>query len=178
MSIHKLYLRLLVVVLLLSPVLWLTLSDEGQRTADLLLLKFSGDPDIALDFDALSTTATEAGLRKGIPGAEFDCKDQRSDFGTRICYAPIASFNGNPARYVTFFFGPGGLRAAKVAYRHAYHDRIVQQLGATLGRPARPAGADGGVLQWTAAGGVVVLSEKEPADSRSAALMWLAGEAG
>lgn len=175
MSIHKLYIRLLVIVCLISPVLWLTLSDEGKRTTDLLLLKFGGNPDIALDFDALRATATEAKLRQGVPGAEFDCKDQRTDFGSRICYAPIASFNGNPARYVTFFFDGRGLRAAKVAYRHAYHERILEQLRATLGPPS-----DGtsGWLQWQAAGGVVVVPKEEPADGRGSALMWLAAKRG
>jgi hypothetical protein len=175
MSIHKLYIRLFIVVLLVSPVLWLTLSDEGKRTTDLVLLKFGGAPDIALDFDALRASATEAELHRGIPGAEFDCKDERTDFGTRICYAPVASFNGNPARYVTFFFERGGLHAAKVAYRHAYHKRILEQLRATLGSPSD---STSGWLQWEAAGGVVVMPKGEPAGGRGSALMWLAVKTG
>lgn len=177
MEVRRLLKGLFWLAVCLAPIYYLVFTDEGQRTTDLVLLgTLKGDPELPINFNQLYAEFGEAELKQGLPEVVFTCGEKRTAFGNYVCHTPIAAFNGNPARYATFFFVDGKrLGALKIVYRNAYHDRIVSQMNAQLGAPSENAG-DGpevGVYQWHAGGGVLAMPKQAPAKADETALMWL-----
>ena len=165
--------RSLIIVLLAAPALWLVLTAEGQRRADLFILGIGGEPDIPLSFDRLHPDIPPEQLRKEQPELELVCSEKNTAFGARLCQAPIAGINGTPARYIIFYYGPKQLNAIKIGYQRSYHGRIVKQLRQTLGTPEQSQQPDGMINQWPAGEGMVVMPESL-GEQQEPALMWLA----
>lgn len=161
--------------LLAAPALWLAITDEGQRQTDLFLVGLGGNPEITLQFDQFYPALDEATLKAGLPEVSFTCGEKATAYGDSICHAPIAAFNGNPARYATFFYGEGKLNAVKVAYRRPYGKRIELQFRSRLGQPMQSSAEAGpGVYQWRAGGGLLVMPQGKVPMEQEPAVLWLA----
>lgn len=167
--------RTLIIALLAAPVLWLVFTPEGQRQTDLFILSFGGEPDIGIRFDKLHRGVTPEQLRGEQPDLELNCTEKSTPFGGRICQAPIAGFNGNPSRFVIFYYGPQQLNAVKIGYQRSYHRRIVEQLHQSLGSPEQSKQPDGTLINQWAAGEGTILMPQSLGQEQEPALMWLAG---
>jgi len=170
--------RLLLFGLLFGPLTWLLVSDEGQRVSDVFLLKLSGAPAVEMDYRILKPEVNEAELKSRFPKLNFQCADRQTDFGERLCYTPLASFNGTPSQYMSAFFRGDHLMAIKVAYQRSYHDylygSLIHELGAANhGRVAGQAD-NSGAQQWQAGKGWLVLPGVGLKDDAEPALFWLA----
>ncbi len=175
MEFKKLAKRIFWTGVLLFPFFWLVFTDEGQRFGDVLLLKLTGREEVRINFDELYPSITEPQLRQVWPDLEFECRDQASAFGSRLCATDIAAFNKIPSRYVTFFFADERLRAMKIGYQRAYHGAITNHLDGMLGAPMVSSRTDDdGVYQWRAGGGIVVMPQEKLGTNDEPALLWLA----
>ncbi|SCZ64202.1 hypothetical protein [Thiohalomonas denitrificans] len=175
MDLKKLAKRAFWTLVFLFPFFWLVFTDEGQRFGDVLLLKLTGREEVRINFDELYPSVTEAQLGQVWPDLEFQCQDQASAFGSRLCATDIAAFNKIPSRYVTFFFADERLQAMKIGYQRAYHGAITAHLDGMLGAPMMSSRTDGdGVYQWRAGGGIVVMPQEKLGKNDEPALLWLA----
>lgn len=171
---HKTVFALLAVI---GPLYWLTLTGDGQRRVDAVLLSLSGKPAIDFNLKALDGRLTETELRKVYPDQDWRCSDQTTAFGKRLCVAQIGTFNGLPARYLSLFFADDHATGLKLAYRAIYHDQLIAQLVQQLGQPRQdapgtpPAQA---VLRWPTDHGMVMLKQLL-LENDEAALLWLPG---
>ncbi len=173
MTLNRFHKTVFALIAVIAPLYWLTLTADGQRRVDSVLLHIAGEPAIEINLKAMDGQLTETELKRVFPDHEWHCRDQASPFGQRLCVAAIGTFNGLPAHYVTVFFGANHATALKLAYRSIYHDQLLAQLVRQLGDPT-PSGAppDKAVLRWqTAHSSVVIkqtlLEQDEPA------LLWL-----
>lgn len=177
MKMHPLYKTLLLLAVVFGPFFWLVFSGDGQRRVDIVLISLleGGEPlDIA--FGKLRSSAREADFRANFPEVEFQCADQTTAFGERVCSSRILSFNGAPAKSVSVFFHRDRLNAVQLIYQPAHHDYVVQRLRLELGEPVAEQ-AGGTVLnRWTNESGSVFLPATEPESLSEASIMWLSGE--
>lgn len=174
LKLPRTYKLILSLALIIGPFTWLMFTEDGKRRSDLFLLHLFGAPSFNIAYDRLSPEVTEADIVSQFPKVAFECADQGTGLGDRLCVAEIASFNGMPARTAVLFYGGGTLNALQLDYRARYHDTLVTGLRNGLGAPLEPVGA--GVLVWKLEDGVVMLSARQPEDERDAALMWLTPE--
>jgi hypothetical protein len=165
---YKLLLALAVVA---GPFYWLMFTEDGRRRSDLFILHVLGKPSFNIAYDRLSGGVTEADIEDQFPKVDFECVDQASALGERVCGAEIASFNGLPARRAMLHYGAGRLTALRLDYRPHYHALLMRSLHDGLGEPDTEAG--GSTLRWQAEGGIIVLPAAEPEEPRDAMLMWL-----
>lgn len=168
-----LYKRFMAVIIVIGPIYWLMLTEDGRRRTDLVVLHLAGDPTVELRLDTLSSAAGEEEFREFVPDVEWQCKNSRTPFGERTCMSPIGSFNDTPAHYMVLYYEENALQAMKVAYRDDYHHWLTSQLGGMLGQPRS---SEGGVLQWRTGNGLVLMQEKLLPDSEKPTLMWLSAE--
>lgn len=176
MTINQIYIRLLLLGLLFGPLLWFSISDEGQRVSDLFLLKLSGAPEVHIDYRQLKAEIGEAEFKHGLADVDFQCADKRTDFGERLCFAPVAGFNGTPSQYMSAFFRGDHLMAIKLAYQRSYHDYLYASVSRELG-PANSAAAlpdNSGATQWQAGKGWLVLPGEHLKEGAEPVLFWLA----
>jgi hypothetical protein len=178
MTFHGFTLRALVVAAIAGPLLWLVFSEEGQRWGDATLLRLLGSPPAALNMSALSSGVREQDLRAAIPDVGLECHAQPSEYGNRVCVAAISSFNGVPARYLTFFLADEQLSALKLAYQRAYHRQLINAIQADHGAPINsdeaPQPGQPAVLRWRVGGGVLVTLDERVELDEEPALMWVA----
>lgn len=177
MRFNRFHKTVFALVAVIGPLYWLTLTDDGQRRVDSVLLTLAGKPAIDFNLKALDGQLTEAELRKVYPDQDWRCSDQPNAFGNRLCVAEIGTFNGLPAHYLSLFFANGHATGLKLAYRAIYHDQLIAQLAQQLGQPQQdapgtpPAQA---VLRWTTDHGRVMLKQLL-LENDEAALLWLPG---
>ncbi|MGB5733168.1 MAG: hypothetical protein WBM40_01835 [Thiohalocapsa sp.] len=171
LKLPRAYKLILSLALIAGPFTWLMFTEDGQRRSDLFILHVLGAPGFNIAYDRLNSTVTEADINGQFPKVVFQCSDQVTPFGSRICAAEIASFNGLPARQATLFYDQGTLQALQLDYRARYHDILVTSLRTGLGAPLTPVGE--GVLLWRLDDGVVMLAAKQPENEADAALLWL-----
>lgn len=163
------------IAVVLFPAFWLVFTQQGQRFADVVVLKMTGREEMRINFDELYPSITEEQLSQAWPELEFQCRDKASPFGSRLCATDIAAFNNNPSRYISFFFADEQLRAMKIGYQGAYHDAIAEQLKGMLGTPMVSTRAEStAVYQWRAGGGFVVMPRERVGMDGEPALLWLA----
>jgi hypothetical protein len=172
------YKRFLIFFIVIGPIFWLVLTEDGQRRTDIVLLTLWGEDEIALNLQALDDRFSEEELKRVFPDLSWTCKDESNEFGNRLCATRIGIFNDIPARYITIFFRDHWINAVKIGYRRNYHDLLKQQLRHQLGAPADNAsripaiaGTDS-VLHWVTDSGNVILKESLD-ESEEAALLWL-----
>jgi hypothetical protein len=165
------YKLILSLALIAGPFTWLMFTEDGKRRSDLFILHLMGAPSFNIAYDRLNSTVTEADIVEQFPKVTFQCGDQATPFGARVCATEIASFNGLPARRATLFYDEGTLDAMQLDYRARYHDTLAASLRTGLGEPLMPVGE--GVLLWRLDDGVVMLSANQPENDKDAALLWL-----
>ncbi|MEO5342379.1 MAG: hypothetical protein H7842_03390 [Gammaproteobacteria bacterium SHHR-1] len=170
----KLSLKILGLFVLIVPVMWIVLDPNGQRWADVNLLRLMGNPAINLDFAALNGNEDLAQLQKIYPKLEFQCEAKDGTGLNQVCYAHIAAINSLPARYLSFFLQDGRLKRIKLSYRAAYHEAFSQQLTAVYGQPGidRKLPPANRVATWRTGPGRVVMKAQvsEQGDNQ---LFWL-----
>lgn len=173
-QIPALYKKLLLVAVVLGPIYWLMLTEDGRRRVDLVFLSLFGDPSVQLDLGVLGSAANEQQLREFLPALQWACEDKPAAFGVRNCVAKIGAFNDTPAHFLVSYFDQSqSLRAMKMVYRRAYHGWLLSHLSRGLGKPIEDAG---GVLRWTTSRGVVLLKAKITDADPEPAMIWLAAE--
>jgi hypothetical protein len=175
-SFHKTF---LIVLMVLTPLWWLTMTEDGQQRADSVLLRLLGDKPIDLKIEALDGGLTEAELKQVYPDLPWQCQDANTNFGNRVCSSKIGTYNGLPSRLISFYFANNRLRVFKLNYRENYHVQLGSQLIDQLGQPAVPVATRGeapppeNILQWQTPFATVIIKE-DLTKGEEAALLWLA----
>lgn len=163
--------RLLLLITVALPMVWLLISPQGRLFTDLVVLRLLGKPAIEFAWDDLARPLAENALPTHYPDLRFDCRDWNSAFGERICAAEVGAFNGVPSRYMTVFFHAGVITAYKFGYQPAYYDHLVDTLDRATGLRAQP--ADNGVRTWVEDHGIYNLATTQYGDAADAALLWI-----
>jgi len=177
LRLNPLYKKLLLLTIVLGPMVWLVLTEDGQRRTDLVLLYLFGKAELNLAIENLHSDMTETQFRELFPDLELVCDDGPNPFGDRLCSAQVGSFSAIPSRAFTLFLSGDELRAAKVNYRRAYHETLRRQLEGRIGAgngpaPDGPAGTKG-PESWRVTDGLLLLPPQMPERDEDAALMWL-----
>ncbi len=175
-NIHKTILILLVVFI---PPFWLVFTDEGRRVSDTGLLWLLGEDEIRISLSDLDSQYSQQDIRTVYGDNEWQCGSQQTTFGDSLCATQIGTFNGFPARLVTFYFRNDNVSALKLIYRDQYHKQIMGYYIGELGQPGNveAAIAEGpdaaNILEWDLGKGVLLI-KKELAETDEASLLWLA----
>ncbi len=175
-NLHKTFLLTLLVI---TPLWWLLMTEDGQRRADAALLWLSGDKSIELNLEALDTQLSEEELRKVYPDLPWQCQAAHTRFGDRVCSSPIGTYNGLPARMISLFFADDRITVLKLDYREPYHAQLIHQLEQQLGQPlvvpVTPSDAPGSasLLKWSTPHGTLVMKQALE-EQDEPALLWLA----
>lgn len=163
------YTLTLAIAMVVGPFVWLVMTADGQRRTDLALLHLLGRPSFNVALERLTPAVTEQTLGAQFPRVRFDCRDQPSTLGERVCVARIGAFNGVPARSAQVFYRTGGLSAVRLDYQVRYHGFLLSQLRGQHGAPQ----VDADLLTWGLLGGRLLLPAQTPGPA-DAALVWLA----
>lgn len=176
-NLHK---TLLILILVFTPPFWLLFTDEGRRVSDTGLLWLLGEDEIRISLSDLDSRYTQQEIQTVYGDNEWQCGSQRTAFGDSLCVAKIGTFNGFPARLVTFYFRDDNVSALKLIYRDQYHKQITGYVIGEFGQPtnvesAIAAGPDAdSVLEWDVGKGVLLI-KKELGKTDEPSLLWLAG---
>lgn len=166
----KLYKNLLLLAIVIGPLWWLLLTDDGRRRTDLAMLELFGKPTLLLNLQALDPQFSESQFMSLYPELDWQCQARSTEYGDRICYTRIGVFNDVPADYVTLFFRGPGINALKLVYRPRYHDflrgELIHQLGSGQSRNS------GAVLSWNTDHGFILIPNAV-SGNEEAALLWL-----
>lgn len=174
----SLYKRLLAFFVVIGPIFWLVFTEDGQRRTDTVVLSLWGEDEIKLNLQALDNQVTETEFLKVFPDITWQCQDEVTPFGNRLCATRIGIFNDIPSRYITVFFHDKWVNGVKIGYRRKYHQQLKQQLWQQMGNPVtnsdNPQTEENNdpVLHWTTNTGHVILKDKLE-DNEEASLMWL-----
>jgi len=174
---HPLYKNLLILAVVLGPIVWLMLTEDGQRRTDLVLLSLFGKSEVNLAIEHLNGEVTEADLRHLYPELPLACAERATPYGDRLCSAEIGAFNQIPSRALVLYLEGDRLRAVKVDYRPRYQEVLRQQLAGRLGKIGIRGEPREGALAWKVQGGLLLMPAEEPNMDGEAALMWLSADA-
>ena len=177
LRLHPLYKKFLLLFIVLGPIVWLMLTEDGRRRTDLVMLHLFGKEELNLAIENLQGSMTEADFRAQFPDLDLDCVDAANPFGTRLCTAEVGSFNAIPSRGFALYLAGELLRAAKLTYRPAYHQTLMDQLAGRLGRRAERREGEGDTVSWHVSDGLLMMPATAPEADSEAALMWLSAAA-
>jgi len=179
LHLNPLYKKSLILAIVLSPIIWLVFTADGQRRTDLALLYLFGKGELVLAIEQLHSEITEPRFRELYPDLALVCDTGTNPFGDRLCTAEIGAFNAIPARAFTLFLRGDRLSAAKLTYRRAYHETLLQQLTRRLGHPQRQSRPDTATepLAWKSDDSLLLLPSEVPESDRDATLIWLSATA-
>jgi hypothetical protein len=171
-TLHK---RLLLILVVVTPMYWLLFTEDGRRRSDTLLLWMAGGEPIDINFRALDAQYSLQDWQKVYADIDWHCGEQKSAFGDSLCYSEISSYNGIPARYLSAFFRDNHISAVKLVYRNLYHRQLGLDLQQQLGTPLEKTHdqPDNDVLQWHTPHGSVLI-RKTLSKDEDASLLWLA----
>ena len=175
-NLHK---TILILILVFTPPFWLVFTDEGRRVSDTGLLWLLGEDEIRISLSDLDGRYTRQDIQTVYSENEWQCGSQQTVFGDSLCAAQIGTFNGFPARLVTFYFRDDTVSALKLVYRDQYHQQIMGYYIGELGQPGNveAAIAEGpdadNVLEWDLGKGVLLIP-KELGETDEPSLLWLA----
>jgi hypothetical protein len=177
-KISPLYKRLIAFLVVIGPIYWLVFTEDGQRRTDSVVLYLWGEDEINFNLEALDEHFTENELHQVYPDIAWQCQENKTIFGNRLCTSKIGIYNGIPAHYITVFFHDQRINGVKIAYRRIYHEQVTQQLLLQMGDPAQESGTSSTgsdnetVLRWDTSRGNVIL-KKVLRDEDDASLFWL-----
>ena len=179
MHISKLYKTILLIAIVVGPIYWLMVTEDGKRRTDTLMLWITGGDPIDIKLEALDATYRVEDWKQVYPDIDWDCQAQQTSFGDFLCYSEISAYNGIPARYLTVFFRDGHSSGLKLVYRNPYHSQLGGELQRQLGAPRiiKSASEDApdadNVLLWHTGYGQVMLKQELLSGEEEAALLWL-----
>jgi len=171
-KIPRFYKTLLALTVVIGPITWLMVTEDGRRRTDLMVLGFKDAPMVQMRLDPLTSAFSEDRIREFLPEIQWQCSNTRTPFGERNCVSPIGAFNETPAHYMTLYFEGDALQAMKVAYRGAYHNHLTGLLAQMLGPPKN----DQGIWRWVTEHGLVLVPANLTGDAAEPALMWLSAD--
>jgi hypothetical protein len=176
MTKRSLLTRLYVVVILAVPLFWLILTDEGRRYTDLAILQVKGGESMDIQLKALHSALSERRLQEQLPDTPFNCGEQTTPFGDRLCQVQLASFNRLPARFAIAYFANNQLQAMKIGYQRPYHSQLLHHLFVTLGAPGREdhltAPGAPGLYRWTVGDGELVALDENSLEGNEPSILW------
>jgi hypothetical protein len=178
LKLTSLYKRLLAFFIVIGPIFWLVFTEDGQRRTDTVVLTLWGEDEIKLNLQALDNQVTETEFMKVFPDISWQCEDEVTPFGNRLCATHIGIFNDIPSQYITVFFHDSWVNGVKIGYRRKYHEQLKQQLWQQMGDPvtnsdkSQTEESKATVLHWTTNTGHVILKDKLE-DNEEASLVWL-----
>lgn len=179
MRMSKLYKTIILIAMVVGPLYWLMITEDGKRRTDTLMLWLTGGDPININFLVLDTSYTTEEWQRVFKDIPWVCKDEASSWGDEICYAEISSYNGIPASYLSAFFINGNISGLKLVYRNQYHNQLGLELQHQLGKPEMMNTDSAGqpdentVLQWQTDNGVVLIKQQLATGEEEAALLWL-----
>ena len=177
----KIYKTVIIIAIVVAPIYWLMITEDGKRRTDTLMLWIAGGDPIDINFKVLDNKYSVEDWKKVYEDIDWQCEKQASTWGDEICYAEISSYNGIPAYYVSVFFSDNYASALKLVYRNQYHARLGEDLISQLGQPERvSAGMDAApdsnsILRWPTDHGIVLLKQELGSGEEEASLLWLPG---
>ena len=177
----KIYKTVIIIAIVVAPIYWLMITEDGKRRTDTLMLWIAGGDPIDINFKVLDNKYSVEDWKKVYEDIDWQCEEQASTWGDEICYAEISSYNGIPAYYVSVFFSDNYASALKLVYRNQYHARLGEDLISQLGQPERvSAGMDAApdsnsILRWPTDHGTVLLKQELGSGEEEASLLWLPG---
>ncbi len=170
--IPRFYKTLLALTVVIGPITWLMLTDDGRRRTDLMVLSLKGDHMVEMRLDTLASVFGEDKIREFLPDIQWQCSNNRTPLGERNCTSPIGAFNEAPAHYLVMYFEGNTLQAMKLVYRSDYHQYLGSMLTGMLGK----AQEGDGVTQWSTQHGIVLLQSRLPEGTVEPSMMWLSAE--
>ena len=81
LRLHPLYKNLLLLAIVLGPLYWLLLTEDGQLRADVALLSLLGKPELNLTLEGLHAGLTESQLREIARDLSLSCMVVETPFG-------------------------------------------------------------------------------------------------
>lgn len=177
MRLHPLYKKFLLLAMVLGPLYWLTLTEDGQLRVDAVLLTLAGEPELNLTIEGLNSELTEAQFHQLFPDLALDCAPAATPFGDRACRVEIGLFNTLPARAFTLYLVGDRARAARVDYRPRSQGALEAQLRHRLGVTGQRDPDHPDAQTWRVADGLVLMPATRPKDPSQAALFWLSAAA-
>lgn len=180
MHLFKIYKTFAIIALIVAPIYWLMVTEDGKRRTDTLILWLGGGDPVNINFKALDNHYSMQDWQQVYADIDWQCREQPSTWGDEICYSEISSYNGIPSRYITAFFDAGYISALKLVYRNQYHDQLGYELQNQLGKPEllRSAPEDApdtanNIVRWPTDHGVVLLKQQLGSGEEEASLLWL-----
>ncbi len=173
---NKHFKAFLITIILAAPAFWMVFVTDGQRFADITILKIKGGDVMDIHLKALSSFITEDDLKKQLPDVSFNCAAQPNPFGDYICQATIASFNGVPGRYGIYYFKQKYLSAFKLGYQGRYHQVMLDYIRGELGNADKepnetiPTSMD--VYHWRVNNGQLVALKENAIKNQEPAIIW------
>lgn len=176
MSKSSLFKRFYLIVIIAAPLVWLIMTDEGRRYTDLGILYVKGGNGMDIHLEALNSGINEERLKKQLPDTPFECGEQATPFGDRICQVQLASFNGLPSRFAIAYFADNRLQAFKIGYQRPYHSDLLKHLFAKLGTP----GAEDhltspnapGLYRWKVEDGELIALDENSLEGNEPSILW------
>lgn len=176
-SVHK---TIFLLILVIGPIYWLMLTDEGKRISDTTLMWLLGEDEIHFNVRELNSAFTRDEIKKVFSEIEWQCSTQETPFGNNLCAAQIGSFNGYPSRILGLYFRDDQISAFKLTYRDRYHEQLMGYFIRQLGQPTNVAAAvsegpdASSVLEWDLGHGMLLM-KKELGKTDEPSVVWLAG---
>lgn len=168
--------RLYIIVIVAAPLYWLILTDEGRRYTDMTILKFKGGETMDIHLKALHSGINEKGLQDQLPDTPFNCGNQKTTFGDRLCQVQLAAFNGIPSRFAFAYFANGNLQAFKIGYQRPYHKKLLNHLFTDLGKPGAEnhltAPGAPGVYRWQIEDGELIALDENSLEGNEPSILW------
>jgi len=178
-KIPYLYKLLMLLVIIIGPIYWLMLTEDGQRRTDIVVLTLAGEPSVEMRLDVLTPDVTEEDFRVLYPDVEWKCEERGSEFGERQCGTRLAAFNDAPAYLMLLHFEGERLAAMEVLYRSRYQNWLLKQIRHSLG-PEKSEDNSGGlskVLEWRTDKGIFLLpAHVDRARREKPAFIWISHE--
>jgi hypothetical protein len=159
--------------MVLGPLYWLTLTEDGQLRVDSVLLTLAGEPELNLAIEGLNSELTETQFHQLFPDLTLDCVSAATPFGDRACRVVIGLFNTVPARAFTLYLEGDQARAARVDYRPRSQGALEGQLRHRLGVSGQRDPDHPDAQIWRVADGLILMPTTRPKDPSQAALFWL-----
>ena len=179
MRMAKLYKTIILIAMIVGPLYWLMITEDGKRRTDTLMLWLTGGDPININFLVLDNKYTSDEWQKVFKDIPWQCREESSSWGDEMCYAEISSYNGIPARYLSAFFSAKHISGIKLVYRNQYHNELGLELQHQLGKPdllntdSEGNPDEKSILQWQTEGGIVLLKQQLASGEEEAALLWL-----
>lgn len=168
-------------MIVLAPGFWLTMTSDGQRRTDAMLLHWFGQEAITINYSELNVQLTEQQWMQVYEQLHWKCENQKSAFGETSCIARVGSINEIPAQYIVAFFVAARLNAVKITYRDIYHQSLLEQLNKLLGKANgdittyKDQSKGDQVLRWSLDDGIVIMKKQLEANDEPV-LIWLGSE--